>query len=62
MRSVDVVSTVPADLGLFASPPWDFKRADQHVSEMVPISWRDTAKGLTEVADLDGAIGHDAGA
>ena len=59
---MDVVSTGPADLGLFASPPWDLKRADQHVSEMVLIVWHDTAKGLTKVADLDGATGHDAGA
>ena len=58
---MDVVSTVPADLGLFASPPWDFKRADQHVSKMMPITWHDTATGLTEVADLAGAVGHDAG-
>ena len=46
-RSVDVVSTVPADLGLFASPPWDFKRADQRISKMMPITWHDIATGLT---------------
>ena len=52
---------VLADLGLFASPPWDFKRADQHVSKMMLITWHDTATGLTEVVDLDSAIGDDAG-
>ena len=58
---VDVLNTLPAGLGLFASLPWDFKRADQHVSEMILITWHDTARELTEVADLDGAVGHDAG-